>query len=180
MTQLQQITVKEHLFGELALATFTFGSCTYPTETFIFTYFFLSVPISICYPQNCCTISPVNYFQRFQRQIYIFNNPDWRSCSHFRIPYTLQSSGNLPWCSVTEATIPFLLVGFLPIYDVTAQKICMLKECKMSRFNELSKGMNLGLLPTGTYINSCFPWMDCIMVLLTPYVLLVIAPSSCL
>ena len=31
----------------------------------------------------------------------------------------------------------------------------------------------------GTYIVGCFPLMDCRMVLLTPAVLLVIAPSSC-
>ena len=47
-TQLQQITVKEHIFGEFAIATLTFGSCTSPIDTFPFTYFFTSVPISIC------------------------------------------------------------------------------------------------------------------------------------
>ena len=47
MTQLQKITVKEHLFGEFALTTLTFGPCTSPTDTFPFTYLFLSVPISI-------------------------------------------------------------------------------------------------------------------------------------
>ena len=47
MTQLQQITVKEHIFGEFALATLTFGSYTSPTDTFPFTHLFLSVPISI-------------------------------------------------------------------------------------------------------------------------------------
>ena len=46
-TQLQQINVKEHLFGESALATLTFGSCTSPTDTFTFNYLFSSVTISI-------------------------------------------------------------------------------------------------------------------------------------
>ena len=31
-TQLQQITVEEHIFGEFAIATLTFGLCTSPTE----------------------------------------------------------------------------------------------------------------------------------------------------
>ena len=107
MTQFQQTTVKEHIFCEFALTTITFGSCTSPTDTFPFTYLFLSVPISIQYPLNCWNILLVNYFQRFQRQICIFNNPDWRRCSHFRIPFTLQSLGDFPRCWVTEAHIPF-------------------------------------------------------------------------
>ena len=37
MTQLQQITVEEHIFGEFALATLTFGPCTYTYDTFPFT-----------------------------------------------------------------------------------------------------------------------------------------------
>ena len=41
---------------------------------------------------NCSTIWVVDYFQCFQRHIYIFDNPHWRRCSHFRIPYTFQSS----------------------------------------------------------------------------------------
>ena len=36
-TQLQQITVKEHIFGEFALAPLTFGPCTPPTDTLPFT-----------------------------------------------------------------------------------------------------------------------------------------------
>ena len=46
-TQLQQITVQEHLFGEFALAPLTFGPCTSPTDTFPFTYHFSSVSIPI-------------------------------------------------------------------------------------------------------------------------------------
>ena len=46
-TQLQQITVKEHLFGEFALAPLNFGPCTSPTDTFPFTYQFSSVSIPI-------------------------------------------------------------------------------------------------------------------------------------
>ena len=44
-TQLQQITVQEHIFGEFTLAPLTFGPCTSPTDTFPFTYQFLSVSI---------------------------------------------------------------------------------------------------------------------------------------
>ena len=33
-TQLQQISVEEYVLGEFALVTLTFGSCTYPTDTF--------------------------------------------------------------------------------------------------------------------------------------------------
>ena len=38
------------------------------------------------------------YFQRFQRQIYIFDHPNWIRRSHFLFPYMLQSSGNFLWC----------------------------------------------------------------------------------
>ena len=34
----QQIIAQEHIFGEFALVHLTFGSCTYPTDTFPFTY----------------------------------------------------------------------------------------------------------------------------------------------
>ena len=37
-TQLQQITVQEHIFGEFAITPLTFGPCTYPTDTLPFTY----------------------------------------------------------------------------------------------------------------------------------------------
>ena len=37
-TQLQQITVQEHHFGDFELAHLTFGSYTSPTETTPFTY----------------------------------------------------------------------------------------------------------------------------------------------
>ena len=47
MTKLQQITVKERLFGEFVPVTLTFGLCTSSTDTFPFTYLFLYVPISI-------------------------------------------------------------------------------------------------------------------------------------
>ena len=46
-TQLQQITVQEHIFGAFALALLTFGLCTSPTDAFPFTYKFLSVSIPI-------------------------------------------------------------------------------------------------------------------------------------
>ena len=36
-TQLQQITVEEHIFGEFALATLTFGPCTSTSDNFHFT-----------------------------------------------------------------------------------------------------------------------------------------------
>ena len=35
-TQLQKITVEEHIVGEFALTTLTFGQCTSPTENFPF------------------------------------------------------------------------------------------------------------------------------------------------
>ena len=46
-TQLQQITVQEHIFGEFVLAPLTFSPCNSPTETFPFTYHFSSVSIPI-------------------------------------------------------------------------------------------------------------------------------------
>ena len=55
-TQLQQITVQEHLFGDFALAPLTFGMYTSPTETFPFTYQFLSVSIPISKYLNCSPI----------------------------------------------------------------------------------------------------------------------------
>ena len=36
-TQLQNITVQEHIFGKFALAPLTFGPCTSPTDTLPFT-----------------------------------------------------------------------------------------------------------------------------------------------
>ena len=149
MTQLQQITVEEHPFGEFALMTLTFGSCTSTTDTFPFTYHFPSVPISISQPLNCSPIFTIENLQRFQRQIDILDNTRRRRGSHFRIPYMLQSSVDIPWYWVTEAHIPFLLSGFLSVYDVMAQKTCMRKECKMSRFRELYKRTNSGILPIG-------------------------------
>ena len=74
-TQLQQITVEEHLFVEFALATLTFGPCTYISDTFPFTYHFPPVPISISDPFNCRPIFTIHNFQRFQRQINILDNP---------------------------------------------------------------------------------------------------------
>ena len=47
LTQLQQITVQEHIFGEFALAPLTFEPCTSPTDTSPFTYHFSSVSIPI-------------------------------------------------------------------------------------------------------------------------------------
>ena len=46
-TQLQQITVQEHIFGVFALTPLTFGLCTSPTDTFPFTYHVSSVSIPI-------------------------------------------------------------------------------------------------------------------------------------
>ena len=55
-TQLQQITVQEHIFGDFALAHLTFGSCTSPTENFPFTY----------HPSNRCAMCAVDYFQQLR------------------------------------------------------------------------------------------------------------------
>ena len=76
-TQLQKITVEEHIFGEFALSTLTFGLCTSPTDNFPFTYLFSYVPISIRDPLNCSTICTEYDFQRLQRSVKIFNNPGW-------------------------------------------------------------------------------------------------------
>ena len=91
-TQLQQITVQEHIFGDFALAPLTFGPCTSLTDTFPFIYHFPSVSIPICQSLNCSPICAVNNFQRLQRQIDILDNPRQRRSSHFRFPYTLKSS----------------------------------------------------------------------------------------
>ena len=97
-TQLQQITVQEHIFDEFALAPLTFGPFTPPTDIFHFTYHFPSVTIPISQSLNCSPICVVDNFQRFQRQIDILNNPRRRRGSQFRSPYMLQSSGDFPWC----------------------------------------------------------------------------------
>ena len=97
-TQLQHITVQEHLVGEFALAPLTFGPCTSPTDTFPFIYHFSSVSIPISQSLNCSPILAVYNFQRFKRQINILDNPCLRRGSHFQFPYTLQSSGNFLWC----------------------------------------------------------------------------------
>ena len=114
-TQLQQITVQEHILGEFALATLTFGPCTSPTDNFPFTYHFPYVSIPISQLLNCSSICAVDNFQNFQRQIDILDIPRRRRGSHFRFPYTLQSSGNLLWCRETEAHINLLLVCSLPV-----------------------------------------------------------------
>ena len=114
-TQLQQITLQEHIFGELALAPLTFCPRTSPTDTFPFTYHFPSVSIPICQSLNCSPICAVDNFQRLQRQIDILDNSRRRRGSHFRLPYTLQSSGDFLWCRETESHIPFLLVCYLPV-----------------------------------------------------------------
>ena len=85
-TQLPKITLKEHIFGEFALATLTFGPCTSTSDTFPFTYHFPSVPISISEPFYCIPIFTVHNLQRFQRQINILDDPRRRRGSHFRIP----------------------------------------------------------------------------------------------
>ena len=41
-TQLQKITVQEHIFGEFSLAPFSFGSCTSPTDTLPSTYHYFN------------------------------------------------------------------------------------------------------------------------------------------
>ena len=66
-------------------------------KIYVCTHHFLSVSIPIKKPLNCSPICTVNNFQHFQRQINIFNNPLWRRCFHFRLPYTLDSSGNFLW-----------------------------------------------------------------------------------
>ena len=64
-TQLQQITVEEHIFGAFALASLTFGPCTSTSDNFPFTYHFPPVPISISKPFNCSPIFTIHNFQRF-------------------------------------------------------------------------------------------------------------------
>ena len=120
-TQLQQITVQEHIFGEFALAPLTFGPFTSPTDTFPFTCHFSSVSIPISKSLNCSPIFQVVNFQRLQRQIDILYNSRRRRGSHFRLPYKLHSSDDFLWCSETEAHIPLLLVSSLPVYHKTAQ-----------------------------------------------------------
>ena len=93
-TQLQHITVQERLFGDFTLATLTFGPCTSPTDTFPFTYHFMSVFIPISNPLNCSPICAGENLQHFQCQINILDNPHWGRCSHFLFPYTLDSSCN--------------------------------------------------------------------------------------
>ena len=115
-TQIQQITVKEHIFGEFALAPLTFVPCTSPTDNFPFTYHFPSVSITICQSLNCSPICAVDNLQRLQRKIDILDNSRQRRGSHFRLPYTLQSSGDFLWCRETEAHIPLLLICSLPVY----------------------------------------------------------------
>ena len=114
-TQLQQITVQEHLFGEFALALLTFGPCTSPTETSTFTYHFLYVYITICQCLNCSPICAVENLQRLQHQIDILYIPRRRRGSHFRFPYMLPSSGDFLWCIETEEHILLLLVCSLPV-----------------------------------------------------------------
>ena len=99
-TQLQQITVQEHLFGEFALAPLTFGPCTSPTDTFSFPYHFPSVSIPISNPLNCRPICLVDNFQRFHRHTNILDNPCWIRCSHFWFPYTFDSSGENHICFI--------------------------------------------------------------------------------
>ena len=58
----QQITVKEHIFGEFALVHLNFGSCTSPTDTPPFTYHPFNGP-------GMCAVE--NY------QCLIFGNSQW-------------------------------------------------------------------------------------------------------
>ena len=132
-TQLQQITVQEPLFVEFAFAPLTFGSCTSPTDTFPFAYHFPPVSIPISKPLNRSPICAEDDLQRFQRQINIFINYCWRRCSHFRFPYTLQSSGNFLWCRETEKHNHLLLVGSLTIQNKMAQD-----AMKMQGFQDVS------------------------------------------
>ena len=120
-TQLQQITVKQHLFGEFALATLTFGPCTSPSDTPPFTYPFPYVCILIRNTLNRRPICEVDNFQLFQRQINFLDNPCCRRCSHFRFLYTLDSSSNLFWCRENEAHISLLRIGSLHVYQKTFQ-----------------------------------------------------------
>ena len=113
LTQLQQITVQEHMFGDFTLAPLIFGSCTSPTDTFPFNYQFPSMSIHI--PLNCSPVCEEDNFQQFQHQVNIFDNPLWIRCSRFWFPHTLKSSSNLIWCRETETQNPLLLVGYLPI-----------------------------------------------------------------
>ena len=104
-TQLQQITVQEHLVGEFALVHFSFCLCTSPNW-----HFPLRLP-----PLQRPGICAVDNFQLFQLQINILDNPRRRRGSHFWFPYTLQSSGDFLCCRETEAHIPLLLVYSLPV-----------------------------------------------------------------
>ena len=61
-SQLQHITVQEHLFGEFSPASLTFCPCTSATDTFPFTYQFSSVSIPISQTLNCSTICAVETF----------------------------------------------------------------------------------------------------------------------
>ena len=74
-TQLQQITVEEHLFVKFALATLIFGLCTSPTDALSFTQLLPSVPIYIRDTLNCSTIRAEDDLQRSQHSSNIFNNP---------------------------------------------------------------------------------------------------------
>ena len=113
--------MQEHIFGEFVLAPLTFGTYTYPTDTFPSAYHYPSMSIPISQPLNCSPILAVDNLQHFQHQIGILDNPRWRRFFHFRFPYTLQSSDDLFWCRETEAHIPILLVCSLPVYKKKAQ-----------------------------------------------------------
>ena len=88
-TQLQQITVEEHLFGEFALATLTFGPCTSTSDTFPFAYHFPPVPISISEPFNCSPIFTVRLPVILPFLLSIFATPrqNLSSCSYLKVAF---------------------------------------------------------------------------------------------
>ena len=55
-TQLQKITLQEHIFGDFALAHIIFDLFNSPNDTFPFTY----------HPLTVCTMCAVDNFQRFR------------------------------------------------------------------------------------------------------------------
>ena len=92
-TQLQQITVQEHLFGEFALAPLTFELCTSPTDTFTFTY----------HPFNLLSMYAVDNLQRLifvnGRSLDKFTGTRVKCKSLFTFIFTLQDHLRGQWHS---------------------------------------------------------------------------------
>ena len=161
-TQLQQITVKEHLLGEFALTPLTFEPCTSPTDTFPFTYHFLSVSIPISESLNWSPICQVDNFQRLQRR-----STSSIIRSEEGVPIFESHIGFIPWAislGVEKLKRKFLPSSSVPSPSSTKRLKTQWKrkQCRMSLFRLLSKGINSGLLPTGRPalgVPSCNPFM---------------------